>query len=281
MKRLLFASLVNPKSRIFGPDDTVVGGAGDDTVVGGAGDDTVVGGVKDEPPPTNNKDEDKPTLSQKQVAKIVAEERKKYQEQIKKQVDQLEALKKNAGLTTKQKDELQNQIEELKTSMMTKEELAKRERERLQQEHKKALESTSQERDQWRTRYTTERISREITDAAKGAEAFNEHQFVPILAPNTRLVEIVDENGQGTGELVPQVRFREVKDGKPIVLDLSVTEAVKRMKEMPEYGNFFKSGTEGGLGKNNQAVPTGTVDYDKMTPEQYREHRKRLYGRTK
>jgi len=68
------------------------------------------------------------------------------------------------------------------------------------------------------------------------------------------------ETDQPTGRYVPKVRLAgKDKDGKSVILDLTPTEAVKQMKEMPEiYGNLFKSGAHSGIGGKNDSFKKGT-----------------------
>lgn len=256
-------------------DETVVGGNGNDTlsnsndtVVGGSGNDTVSGGNND----------DKPTLSQKQVNALIKAEKEKHQRQTQAQIKELENLKKAKGLTEQEKSGLEKRIEDLNNSMLSKEEVAKKEKQRLESQYKTDLEKERKEKEVWQNRYTREKIERGILDAAGAAEGYDGEQFVALLSPNTRLVEALDENGQPTGSYSPVVKFTDIDtEGKTKQLDLSVAEAVKRMKEMPKYGNLFKSGATGGLGGSRDGAGNRNgKDPKTMTPTEWREHRKKL-----
>lgn len=261
-----------------GSGDGAVDGSGD-----GAADANANGADQKKKTDASNNGHDEPKFTQSQVNKIMAEERRKQEVQSKKQIAQLEELKKTSGLTQKQRDELQARIEELNTSMLTKEEQAKRDKERLSKEYTEKLKSTESERDEWKLRYTRERIAREISDAAKSNDGYNDQQFVRHLAADTVLAEVLDDDGKATGNYITQVAFSDTdKDGKPITLKLSVTEAVKRMKELPEFHNFFKSTTTGGIGGSRN---TGSGRKEKsikdMTPEEYRKHREEQRAKKK
>jgi len=225
------------------------------------------------------KDDNKPTLTQNQVNKILAEERRKYQAEREKQVVQLQELQKTAGLTAKQKADLEVRIEELNTVNLTKEEQAKREKERLETDYKKQLTTTVGERDNWKTRFTDSQIKREIVDAATQNDGFAPDQFVNQLFPNTRLVEVLDEAGQPSGQYEAKVKFPDLKEGKPITLDLTVPEAVKRMKEMDKFHNFFKSNLQSGLGAGRAPGTSNQKDFKKMTSDDYAEAYKSLKKR--
>ena len=53
--------------------------------------------------------------------------------------------------------------------------------------------------------------------------------------------------------MIAKVEFSDTdKEGKPVTLDLTIAEAVKRMSEMDEYANLFKSEGTGGVGGVNR-----------------------------
>lgn len=226
--------------------------------------------------PPNPPEEEKPTLSQKKVNALLAQERKKLEESNKKTIEQLEALQKSKSLSDREKEGLTNQIEELKNAMLTKEQLAMKEREKLEKEaQEKVRQSQDKAEKTWKL-YEESMISRTITDAAVKLEAFNPKQIVTVLERNTALVEDKDEQGTGLGTYTPRVKFPDTKDGAKITLDLTAEEAVKRMKDLPEeYGNLFKAGVAGGLGGKGG---TGGVDNSSgppTDPERYRAWREK------
>jgi hypothetical protein len=223
-------------------------------------------------------EDDKPTISQKKLNSLLAEEKRKYQKQIEGQVTQLEELKKAQGLTQQQRDDLQKRIEDLNNSLLSKEELARKERERLGKEHQTALKGVTDERDTWKSRFAVSTINRSIQDEAVRAKAFNPEQIVDLLATKSTLEEVTDAEGKPTGDFITKIRFSDVdKEGRPITLNLTVPEAVKRMKELPDrFGNLFESGLIGGLGGNRQGnTGTGGKKPEDMTPDEYREWRKK------
>ena len=160
-------------------------------------------------------------------------------------------------------------------SLRTKEELAQQEREKLIKNHNKEIEKLTSERDTWQKLYQSSTIETAITNASIEHQAFSPSQINAYLGPKTRLVEGLDEKGKPNGRWVPEVTFEDVKDGKPIVLKLSPSEAVKRMKEMDEHVNLFKGEGESGLNRFQQRKGK---DLDLKTlasdPKAYREARK-------
>lgn len=213
-------------------------------------------------PPAGDK-----TFTQADVDRVVSErvnrEKKVYQTEKEKLVGQLQELESAKGLSDEERTTLGSKIEELQSSMMTKEELAAKERKKLEEKATSDIKAAKDEVTKWQSLYTSSTIERAITDAAASAEAFRPGQIVALLKPTTRLVE---EDGQ----LVTKVKFdTKDKDGKSIQLDLTVDQAIKQMKELPtEYGNLFKSGVTPGLGGAGSAGEgAGEVDLMKLAKD--------------
>lgn len=202
---------------------------------------------------------------QEKLNQLLASERKKAAEG-------LEQIRQAATTSAKQKAELETQIENLKKQYMTKEQLEAEKYERTMNEFKSNLETASKERDTWQSRFSETVVERDIL-AAAGPDAFNPELIVNILKPQTKLVEVTDDEGKPTGKFEPRVKMTKVKDGKPLVVEVVPSEAVKLMKEMPEkFGSLFKSTQAGGIGGGNRS---GNKDVDmaelaKSNPEEYR-----------
>src|SRR5438034_11110606 len=81
------------------------------------------GGTGGTPPPK--------TFTQDEVNSFLAEDRRKHKVQTEKLINDLEGLKTSRGLSEKEKNELQTRIEELNQQVMTKEQLAEKEKKRL------------------------------------------------------------------------------------------------------------------------------------------------------
>jgi len=221
-------------------------------------------------------DADKKLFTQDEVNKIMADNKRNLQKKNQELIGQLEQVKKAGNLSTEERKKLNERIDVLENEMLTKEELSKKEQDRLVRNHQKQLDEVTSERDGWRNRFTQSTITRSLTDAAATQNAFNPSQIVAILSPNTRLIEEVDSDGQPTGELIPKVKFPTVdKDGKPVTLELTVSESVKQMKDMDEYFNLFKGEGTAGLGAGNtgggKKADIKTLASD---PLKYREARK-------
>ena len=193
------------------------------------------------------------TFTQDEVNALVASERRNLENRSKSLLGELEALKTKSTMTAKEREELETRLEETKQALMTKEELAREQLTKLQKQREQEVTGLAAEREAWKNRFTHSTIQRSITDAAASSDAFNPSQIVAILAPSTRVVEATDEAGKPTGEFNVQVNFQDVgKDGKPVKLDLSVQDAVKRLKEKAEFQNLFKGLGTGGTGSTNR-----------------------------
>lgn len=215
-------------------------------------------------------------FSQDDLNRFLAEERRKLEKQNQQVIKQLENLKKNSELTSKQKEELESRIEQLQNPFLTKEELAKKEQEKLAKQYTQEKESLANELGTWKTRYADETVKRSIMDAAVANEAYNPDQIVEILRTKTTLTEDADEDGKLQGSFTPKVKFKSSdKEGKTITLDLTVPEAIKHMKDTPEkWGNLFKSGVSGGIGATTKpGGKRGIPDF--KDPVAYREWRKK------
>jgi hypothetical protein len=289
MKRLLFSGLLRayPWLPVYGPagdgggNDTAAAGGGNDTTVSGAGNDTVTGSNENDTVSggAGGAEDDKPKFTQKQLNKILADDRRKHEDRVNQAVKQLEEAKKAKGMSEQDRSRLQEQIEEMKNSLLTKEEQAKKEREKQKKEYEKSLEGVSVEKEFWRGSYAEEVTRNQILGAAIEFDAVRAEQLEELLIPKTRLVEVMDEAGSPLTprKFTPKIKFKTKNEkDEEIELDLTIKEAVKRMKDEPErFGNLFKSGVVGGLGGNGSAGSGGiSGDRPPTDPSLYRQWRK-------
>lgn len=222
------------------------------------------------------------TFTQEQLNAALAEDRRKHVAKNQELIGQLEALKSAKGLSDQQITDLNNRIEELQTQHMSKEDIAKRETEKLTKQHNEKLSTAEATSKAWEKRYSDSVIATAITTASVRYNAINPEQIISLVQPKTKIVETKDELGQLTGNYEARVAWKTVdKEGKTITLDLSVDEAVKRMVEDTDnYGNLFKSGENSGTGgsNNGRGSSSGVVDetaLTNMSMEQYAAHRKK------
>jgi hypothetical protein len=223
----------------------------------------------------NGKEGKGKVFTQEEVNRILAEDKRKHQTTLQKTLDELNLVKSKANLTDTERHELDSRIETLQNTLKTKEELAKSEIEKLTKKHGKVVDDLTLDRDSWKSKYTDSTIVRSITDAAVVTEAFSPEQIVAILKPKTQLAEALDEDGKPTGNLVPKVSFdTKDKDGKTVTLNLSPSDAVKKMSEEERYFNLFKGKGAGGLGGTNKGkVGEGDIKKLAQDPSAYRKAR--------
>lgn len=267
---------------------TGVGAAGAGTTAGtttttGAGTTTAT------PPPNpnpNNVDPNRKYTQQEFDALLnrrLAEDRRKGEEKNRQIAAELSSLRESANLTEAQRRDLENRIEQLNAEYRTAEEQKRLDQQKAQEKYDRDTKKLSEERDSWRTRHDANLINGDIVTAAAKHEAFNVNQIVAILRPMTKVVERMDSAGKPTGEFISQVKFHgKDRDGKPVVLDLTVDDAVKAMKDMPEdFGNLFKSTSVNGLGmtSGNGASSNGRLpDIDNMSLQEYQRRRAEIHG---
>jgi hypothetical protein len=214
-------------------------------------------------PPEKEPENGKLTLTQAELDTMMANNRRNLTKQNQELATKLEQMQQKMQMTQQEREELESAIETLKTQSMTKEELAKREAKKLEEQFKTQVETLAKERDDWRNRFTSETIQRALYDAGKQFEAWDETQIAKLLGPSTRLVETRGEDNNVSLSVV--VDFDHTDEaGKPTKLQLSPTEAVKIMKETDRFANLFVAKGSAGLGGSANRVDPGDPDLSDM-----------------
>lgn len=230
------------------------------------------------PPASKGPKNDPPTtVPQDKVNKLLADERRKSQEKIRKLTAEMEKFRQSASMTSEEKQEMASRLEELNMTLLSKEEVAAKRLKETQQKAATELQSAKDTAALWQTRFERSLIERTILDAA-GPEAIYAEQFIPVLAPNARVVEKIDENGHPTNEFEVKVKLRTINaQGVDAIIDLPVSDAVQDMKKQPKWQNLFKSAFTAGTGFSPGTKGPGTTkDIASMSPEEYRKHRKTM-----
>jgi hypothetical protein len=209
-----------------------------------------------DPPEADTPPAGDPRFTQADVDRMIKHRLRKADEEQKRVIGEMQALKARADLTREERTDFEKRLQQLNDTLLTTEELAAKERKRQEEQYTHQIQERDAEINRWQSLYTESTIQRSITDAAIQHKSFYPEQIVSILDRGTRLVEeLVD--GNPTGKLKPMVRFDDFdKEGKPVTLDLSPVEAVKRMTEMTKYQNLFEGKGTGGVGSRNH--PDGT-----------------------
>lgn len=205
-------------------------------------------------PPTPTPPTPPKTFTQDQVNQFltqrISEEHQKYQKSSQQTIDQLKALQAHASTTEEQKSQLQIQIDNLTTQFNTKEQQLAKQVKDWETKYNTDITGIKKEAESWREKFEGNVKNVAIVNAATQFKAYNPAQIESILSPITKVVEEPGPDGKPTGNLVPMVAWQSTdKEGKRIMLQLSVPDAVKAMTETPDlYGNLFRSDANGGLG---------------------------------
>lgn len=225
-------------------------------------------------PPAKGK---KPQLTDEQQAfvnNLLKQEREKYQKSARDAIQELQTLKTRSALNDEERQTLEARIEQLTSDSSTKEENAKREREKIEKKAKVDLDKALEEGTRWKALFTESTISRSITDAAVENQAYAPEQIAAILSPNTKLVEEIGEDNKPTGRFIAQVSMTVTKDGKTEKKIMTVADAVKHLKETPKHQNLFKAEGSGGLGRPGSDATIPDLQKLGTDPEAYRKARK-------
>lgn len=218
-------------------------------------------------------------FTQDDLNKALAIQKLEFQKKTKETITELEALKSRADLTTTERDDLDARIETMKADSLTKEELDRQSKVKTDKEHETEVTDLKEKLERIETKYTSETITRSLTDASAEHDALVHEQIIAILTPKTKLEEEVDEDGNKTGVMIAMVDLDTINDeGQPKTLHLTASKAVEKMREISKYMNLFKIEGSSGIGQYHQSGPgsqSGQTDRKKLAkdPKAYREAR--------
>lgn len=220
-------------------------------------------------------------FTQEDVNKFLAEDRRKHTQKYEQLENAYKEALANQNLTADQRAQLENKLDELQKTFRSKEQQLEYEKKQWEEKYSKEVKEWQTKAESWEAKYKESVMTRSLQDAAIVHDAFNPSQIVALLRPMTKIVERLDDNGRGTGELVPMVDLTDIdaKTGEQIITRRTPEDAVKRMKELPEmFGNLFKANVISGVGAGSatgSANPgSGRVDPRKISIEQYMKLRK-------
>lgn len=235
-------------------------------------------------PPADTGIPDKGVNSQIELNSVLKKEKEKFRKQQEKLISQLEDFQKKAKLTADENATLESQLEELRTANLTAEQKAQRQTEQLKKEYDEKLTTAQSSSESWQKNYTSLKIDYEINDHSvkAGVPPHNVKFVKAILGPNAKLYEDTDEDGKPVGSLTAKVKFQDQdSEGKPVDTLLTISEAVKRMKELPEeFGSIFEA-PKGGIG-GTSGTPGKKIKVSDLSMDQYAKLRKEnpaaIYG---
>lgn len=195
--------------------------------------------------------EDKPkTFTQEELNAILAADKKKHQEKLKKMEDDLAKLK-SAGADV---EPLKAKIEELNNTLLTKEELAKKQAKADREKHDNDIKVAKAAQEHWENQYKNLLLQNEISKAAVEHDAYDAEQLGALLSGRTKLVPTTDDKGTPTGNY--KVLTQVTVDGK--ALEMPLGEAVGEMRKDTRFANQFKVKGSPGTGLTLNTQPGGT-----------------------
>ena len=220
------------------------------------------------------------------VKERLAKDRKNREAEFQTQVSSLENryedMLQNNNLQKEDRTKLEGQLADLRTQHHTTEKQLTRELKTTNENWATKYEAAVTKGNEWENRYTESTIMQSLQNAAVSNDAYNPEQIITQLRSKTNLVETTNEEGEGTGNLVPMVEMNVKTEGSEVAEKTQMTpdEAVSYMKKNPsEWGNFFKNNIREGIGSDSSATSgtitgSGTVDHTKLTDEQWFQMRK-------
>ncbi len=235
-----------------------INNAGDGTGTGGEGG-AGGGGVGE-----GGKDDSK-IFTQAQVNAFIAQNKRELREQLAATAAELTKLQQSSTASLEEKATLAGKLEEMNNQLLSKDELAKKEREKLAKTKDEEISKIAKERDTWQSRFRKSTIENAIIGAA--TNAFNPKQVLAVLESQAKLTP-VEEDGQETGAFQVLIDLTTTdNEGKTKKLTLSPADAIKTMAESPDYFNLFKDPATGGLGRNNQTKTTKGMTAERLAKE--------------
>jgi hypothetical protein len=223
----------------------------------GEGEGTVTPPVPPVVPPTG-KIEFTPE-QQAKVNELLATNKRELQKRV-------EDLQKSVGDT----NALTSKLKELGDQLLTKEELAKQEQERLKTEYDTGLQTATQKAADWENRYKETVFDVELGKAAQKHDAFDPFQLGALVKGQSQVVEDLDSNGKGTGKF--KVLTKVNVEGKE--LTLPIDEAIGKLRVAGQYPNQFKVKGSPGTGTtlNNSPIVPGTDGSVPTDPSKFMEY---------
>lgn len=231
------------------------------------------------PPPAPGTPPVDKTYTQKELNDFLAVEKNQAKKNNQALITQLEELKGIKSLSEQQTTDLNAKIEELQNQSLSKEEIAKREKDKLQKDYDVKLTQATEQQKTWQGRFSNKVIEVDVLREADKADAYNPEQILDLLRNKSRTVEGVGEDGKPNGKFVTRINIDSEDDAGVVkTLDLTATEAIKLMKEQKKYANLFivegTGGVGGGPNRDGNPLIKKADDLMKMTDEQYRKYRK-------
>ena len=183
-----------------------------------------------------------------------------------------------ANLTVREKEQLQQQIEEVQAQSRTKEQQLAHERQQAAKENEKKIAALQKEAKDWRDRHHTELTERRTERGGRQARRAQPEAGCLLPAATRERARSDRREGPRHGPVEAVVNLPTTdEEGRPVTLTVSPDAAVKHLAERPgEYGGLFRANIVSGVGGSSSAggIPAGSggkVDPRRLTQQQYME----------
>ena len=192
-------------------------------------------------------------FSQSDLNRILADDRRKHQQALQRAEKAREEVSTSKNLTIQEREELAQQLEDVRKETRTKEVQLLHEKKQVEESYETQAEGREEgPRDVGETLPRRDHGTM-LLDAAVSGDAYDTDTMMAVLRPMTKLIEVTDpKTGKATGKFEAIVDFPDAdpNTGEAITVSHSPKAAVKRMKELPKYVNLFKSNVVSGVGAN-------------------------------
>jgi hypothetical protein len=214
------------------------------------------------------------TFTQEQVNGIVAADRRKLEEALKKTEKQYQDLLASQSLTEQERKALQANLEMVQGQLRSKEEQLLLEKKQIEEAYACKMQEMEKKASHFETLYRDSTIERALQDAAVKHEAWSPSQVVALLRGQTKMLEETDpKTGKLTGRYKPVVEMLALNTttGEMETKAYTPEDAVKKMKDTPDtWGNLFRSGVVSGIGAGTATGGLSPGQGGKLTGAQLR-----------
>lgn len=211
---------------------------------------------------------------QDHINKLMAEQKRTVVKENQELIKQLETIRDSANLTAQQKEELEARISTLSQQHLTEQQKLAAAAATWEKKYKTDTEALTGEARKWKGSYEKLLVTNAILEGSKSNNAASHKQMTDMLLPKAKVVEVVDDAGQPTGEFVAKVPVTiiDAKTKKPVTVELPIVEAIAEMRKDPDFANLFLVDGKPGFGGSNNgsgAGQGGTPDFSKMSSAEY------------
>jgi hypothetical protein len=206
----------------------------------------------------------------RKIAELRASSRKESDALMK----QFEAIQNRLNLSEKEKEEIAQSLEEVRTAGMTEKQKLEHQLMKTQEQLKTETTKWTQEASTWKERFENTQLQTQIQDAVIANKGIDSEHFLALIRLwGTKIKEVVIDD-KPTGRYEARVTFPDAdKDGNPVLLDLTVADTVKRMAEIRRHQHLFNHGQAEGTGLQSGQYSAGKSgelpDFSNLTYEQY------------